>query len=643
MKFALFFSCFVIVVAFSCVSSSTVHMKVGVLKQLPSNEESLLSTLKTYTKNEQFALDQLQKLITIQKQRKEAAEEHVLKKPRNANWKTFRNHPVNAYVTLRRMAVWSGAVAFMNHTENDEELAKGIVAATEKGFPTENDIKGALETLMKIQRVEPELVEAWVTNPSGTMNQTHEQLKASDFYEILKVGVANYQSYTSSFWKEMVVRESSKTTSGQVGSEKLPTEDVEAYFLKKISDASFKEENQEKIMQSLDRKVEPELVEAWVTNPSGTMNQTHEQFKASDFYEILKVGVADYLSYISSFWKEMVVRESSKTTSGQVGSEKLPTEDVEAYFLKKITDASFKEENQEEIMQSLDRFELRLISHELELYKMEKEESAKQMCKSSSPIITSNPTETLHCRFFTNGGNPLLILAPVKLQERSIKPLISEFVDIFTERDMDHLQELAIPRLELSRVAVDFPTDNSSVNSSYYRTGEVAWIKSNASHIAKRIVERIEAVTGMTDRTAEPLQVAAYAGPPVKFYVHLGESLLVLGKPLANRCKEYKHSILSVLHKLNTVPLGGRTVFPVINVALKPKKGSAVLFWDLQRNGGDDSLTFHEACPVVIGEKWISTKWFHELGNDKVLPCSVEAEDTGLDDLKSKLLEEIGD
>ncbi|CAG0892376.1 unnamed protein product [Cyprideis torosa] len=111
--------------------------------------------------------------------------------------------------------------------------------------------------------------------------------------------------------------------------------------------------------------------------------------------------------------------------------------------------------------------------------------------------------------------------------------------------------------------------------------------------------------------------------------------------PLSDDHNPFGDRLATFLMFLNDVPLGGRTVFPVINVTLKPKKGSAVFFWDLQRNGGDDSLTFHEACPVVIGEKWISTKWFHELGNDKVLPCSVEAEDTGLDDLKSKLLEEI--
>lgn len=49
---------------------------------------------------------------------------------------------------------------------------------------------------------------------------------------------------------------------------------------------------------------------------------------------------------------------------------------------------------------------------------------------------------------------------------------------------------------------------------------------------------------------------------------------------------------------------GGSTVFPYIGVQVKPKKGTAVFWWNLKRDGQGDPLTRHAGCSVLYGSKW---------------------------------------
>ena len=58
---------------------------------------------------------------------------------------------------------------------------------------------------------------------------------------------------------------------------------------------------------------------------------------------------------------------------------------------------------------------------------------------------------------------------------------------------------------------------------------------------------------------------------------------------------------------------GGETAFPKgaggQGFKVQPKKGTAVLFYNLLEDGNGDDLALHAALPVHHGEKWLANFW----------------------------------
>lgn len=59
---------------------------------------------------------------------------------------------------------------------------------------------------------------------------------------------------------------------------------------------------------------------------------------------------------------------------------------------------------------------------------------------------------------------------------------------------------------------------------------------------------------------------------------------------------------------------GGGTTFTKADVFVKPEKGMATFFtyWDPETNLMDEGYTEHSGCPVLDGEKWITTVWMRD-------------------------------
>jgi len=70
--------------------------------------------------------------------------------------------------------------------------------------------------------------------------------------------------------------------------------------------------------------------------------------------------------------------------------------------------------------------------------------------------------------------------------------------------------------------------------------------------------------------------------------------------------------ICTVLIYLNEVESGGSTNFKKLGFKIKPKTGSALIFFPASLDGKYDPLTLHEAEPIEEGEKWVCQVWIRQ-------------------------------
>ena len=79
----------------------------------------------------------------------------------------------------------------------------------------------------------------------------------------------------------------------------------------------------------------------------------------------------------------------------------------------------------------------------------------------------------------------------------------------------------------------------------------------------------------------------------------------------------YEEGEGSVNQRVNTMIIylnddfsGGQTEFPLKEVSVSPKKGSALIFSNCFKDSlALHPLSAHKSCPVESGEKWIMTIW----------------------------------
>ncbi|CAG2114618.1 unnamed protein product [Medioppia subpectinata] len=115
--------------------------------------------------------------------------------------------------------------------------------------------------------------------------------------------------------------------------------------------------------------------------------------------------------------------------------------------------------------------------------------------------------------------------------------------------------------------------------------------------------------------TAEDMNVIRYSVGG--YYGHHYDSFhMIPGGPVTG-----PQRIATWISYLSDVDAGGATVFPYVNVAVWPQRGSALFWYNEYRWGAIDPLTMHGGCPVLVGAKWIATKWIRPIGQEFHHPC----------------------
>uniref|UniRef100_A0A8C9VPU7 procollagen-proline 4-dioxygenase n=1 Tax=Scleropages formosus TaxID=113540 RepID=A0A8C9VPU7_SCLFO len=236
-----------------------------------------------------------------------------------------------------------------------------------------------------------------------------------------------------------------------------------------------------------------------------------------------------------------------------------------------------------------------------------------QLCRGEGVKLTPRRQSRLFCRYFDNGRSPRYLLGPVKQEDEWDSPRIVRYHDIISESEIATVKELAKPRLR--RATVHDP-QTGELTTAQYRVSKSAWLTAYEHPVVAKINQRIEDITGLNMDTAEELQVANYGvGGQYEPHFDFGRvSKDELGT--GNR-------IATWLFYMSNVTAGGATVFPDVGAAVWPIKGTAVFWYNLFASGEGDYSTRHAACPVLVGNKWVSNKWIHERGQEFRRPCGL--------------------
>ena len=196
----------------------------------------------------------------------------------------------------------------------------------------------------------------------------------------------------------------------------------------------------------------------------------------------------------------------------------------------------------------------------------------------------------------------------MELQVASLAPrafLIPKFLSDF---ETDEIIRLAKPQIHVSLVG-DY--DGAGVRTSDTRTSKNAWVGRSTNDVTESLYLRAAHLLNLDEKllqtrtNAEDLQVVHYVnGQKYDSHHDWGVSGFVESRYI---------TLLLYLTDMEDENAGGETSFPKgadgLGFKVSPRKGSAVLFYNLLEDGNGDDLALHAALPVWRGEKWLANFW----------------------------------
>ncbi|XP_064017593.1 prolyl 4-hydroxylase subunit alpha-2 isoform X3 [Pogoniulus pusillus] len=324
------------------------------------------------------------------------------------------------------------------------------------------------------------------------------------------------------------------------------------------------------------------------------MEQALKQHDEGEDTTVSKVEILDYLSYAVFQFGDLhraveLTRRliSLDSTHERAGSN--------LRYFEKLLEKEREEEEKEKSNKTMPTTEpvVQGGAYERPLDYLPERDIYEALCRGEGVKMTPRRQKRLFCRYHDGNRNPHLLIAPFKEEDEWDSPHIVRYYEVMSDEEIEKIKQLAKPKL--ARATVRDPKTGVLTVASY-RVSKSSWLEEDDDPVVAKVNQRMQQITGLTVETAELLQVANY-GMGGQYEPHFDFS------------------------RMSDVEAGGATVFPDFGAAIWPKKGTAVFWYNLFRSGEGDYRTRHAACPVLVGCKWVSNKWFHERGNEFLRPC----------------------
>ncbi|KAH8252036.1 hypothetical protein KR038_008113, partial [Drosophila bunnanda] len=243
-------------------------------------------------------------------------------------------------------------------------------------------------------------------------------------------------------------------------------------------------------------------------------------------------------------------------------------------------------------------------------------------------------TSDLVCRY-NRDTSDFLRLAPLKLEILNMKPLILLYHDVLYDNEFQSMRNIAIFNATMTDGWTYVNFDRNGKPQRQDRVVKMISFQGTTAAFTLSINRRIGDMTGLEMHQNMGLHLTNYG-----LGGHFGKHLDYV--KLADRPPNFfadlgGDRIATALLYATDVPLGGTTVFTKLKIAVQPKKGNALIWFNLDHAGNPDPLTEHSACPVVMGSRWSKyckykslnlnliftaiSKWIHERQQMFKKPC----------------------
>ncbi|KAM0864260.1 hypothetical protein ACQ4PT_044055 [Festuca glaucescens] len=224
---------------------------------------------------------------------------------------------------------------------------------------------------------------------------------------------------------------------------------------------------------------------------------------------------------------------------------------------------------------------------------------------------------------------PAPVVYPHHSRQISWHPRVFLYPHFLSDDEANHLVSLASGELKKSAVA-DIKSGKSTLSEARTSSGYI--ISKGQDPIVAGIEDKIAAWSFLPKENGEDMQVLRFKRGE-KYepkYDYFTDSVNTM---------RGGHRVATVLLYLTDVAEGGETVFPLAKehtkkgshgkdatlsecakngISVKPRKGDALLFFNLLPNAATDPSSLHGGCEVIKGEKWSATKWIRVASLDKV-------------------------
>lgn len=199
---------------------------------------------------------------------------------------------------------------------------------------------------------------------------------------------------------------------------------------------------------------------------------------------------------------------------------------------------------------------------------------------------------------FDNPFTPKFIFSPNDAYS------ILEYDKFLTPDECDTIIDIA-RRKGLSASLV-YAAEADKLNNDV-RISEQTWLNDDIDIVTLKIAEFVSKVTRMPIANQEQLQVVRYPEGG-KFTPHYDPCNLDQ-RSCIRMDGDAGPRIYTFLIYLNDDFEGGHTIFPFMNISIKPQKGKAILFQSKFDDLAMITESKHGGDVVYGGEKWICNKW----------------------------------